>query len=68
MNLSKDFDCIPHKLLIAKVHAYAFDLNSYSYLKNHKQNVKINNTCDIFQILCPSRMNAGSHSIQYFYK
>ena len=51
MNLSKDFDCIPHKLLIAKVHAYAFDLNSYSYLKNHKQNVKINNTCDIFQIL-----------------
>ena len=51
MDLSKDFDCIPHELLIAKMHAYALDLNSYSYLKNHKQNVKINNTCDIFQIL-----------------
>ena len=55
MNLSKDFDCIPHELLIAKMHAYGFDLNSltffYSYLKNRKQNVKINNTCSVFQIL-----------------
>ena len=37
------------------MHAYSFDLNSltlfYSYLKNRKQNVKINNTCSIFQIL-----------------
>ena len=32
-----------------------FDLNSrtfsYSYLKNRKQNVKVNNACSIFQIL-----------------
>ena len=55
MDLSKAFDCILHESLIAKMHAYGFDLNSltffYSYLKNHKQNVKINNTCSIFQSL-----------------
>ena len=54
MDLSKAFDCIPYESLIAKMHAYGFDLNSltffYSYLKNRKQNVKINNTCSIFQI------------------
>ena len=57
MDLSKAFDCIPHELLIAKMHANGFDLISLiffnSYLKNHKQSVKINNTCSIFQIpLC----------------
>ena len=55
MDLSKAFDCIPHELLIAKMYAYDFDLTSltffYSYLKNRNQNVKINNTCSIFQIL-----------------
>ena len=37
------------------MHAYGFDLNSrtfsYSYLKNRKQSVKVNNACSIFQIL-----------------
>ena len=55
MDLSEVFDSIRHELLIAKVHAYGFDLNSltffYSYLKNRKQNVKINSTCSIFQML-----------------
>ena len=55
MDLSKAFDCIPHELLIAKMHAYGFEINTlvffYSYLKNRKQNVTINNTYSIFQVL-----------------
>ena len=55
MDLSKAFDCIPHELLIAKMHAYGFSMNSliffYSYLKRRKQNVRINNTYSVFQVL-----------------
>ena len=42
MNLSKAFASIPHDLLIAKMYAYGFSINSvtffYSYLKRRKQN------------------------------
>ena len=44
-DLSKAFDCLPHDLLVAKLHAYGFDIAStrliYSYLKDRKQRVKI---------------------------
>ena len=53
MDLSTAFDCIPHELLIAKMHASGFDLRPltffYLYLKNREQNVKIKNTCSIFR-------------------
>ena len=55
-DLSKAFDCIPHDLLIAKLEAYGFDNYAiryvYSYLKNRKQCVKINNTySDLLDII-----------------
>ena len=47
-DLSKAFDCIPYDLLIAKLEASGFDTYAirfvYSYLKNRKQCVKINDT------------------------
>ena len=44
-NLSKAFDCIPHKLLIAKLSANGLDFKSlkliYSCINNRKQRVKL---------------------------
>ena len=45
-DLSKAFDCLPHDLLVAKLHAYDFSKESLklrnSYLTERKQNVKMN--------------------------
>ena len=42
------FECLPHSLLIAKVHAYGFNETSTKYLKDYlshrKQKIKINKT------------------------
>ena len=49
------FDCIPHNLLIAKLHAYGLTTEAltflYSYLKRRQQGVKINDAESIFKIL-----------------
>ena len=48
MDLSKAFACIPRNVLIAKLHAYGLSYDAltliYTYLKNRKQAVKINNS------------------------
>ena len=55
MDLLIAFDSIPYDLLIGKLHAYGFSLDTLtffnSYLKRSQQNVKINNTHSIFKIL-----------------
>ena len=48
MDLSKAFDTINHKLLLAKLQAHGFSEQALlilsSYLSNRKQRVKINST------------------------
>ena len=45
-DLLKAFDCLDHKLLIAKLHAYGLSLSSlkliHDYLLNHKQRIEVN--------------------------
>ena len=51
-DLSKAFNCIDYKLLIAKLHAYGFNTDAvkliYSYLKRRKQRTKINSSNSLF--------------------
>ena len=47
-HFSKVFDCLPHSLLMPKLHAYRFDKTSTEYLKSYlshrKQKIKMNET------------------------
>ena len=54
-DLSKAFDCLNHKLLIAKLDAYGFDTSSlqfiYSYLTDRKQRTKVNNSLSSWEMI-----------------
>ena len=51
----KAFDCLPHKLLIAKLYSYGFSLNAlwliHNYLSNSRQRTKINKSYSSWQEL-----------------
>ena len=53
LDLSKAFDCVPHDLIIAKMHAYGFNMDALklilSYLTNRKQATCINSIYSMFQ-------------------
>ena len=55
MDLFKAFDCVPHDLIIAKLHAYSFDIKALkyilSYLTDREQLTRINRIYSIFQII-----------------
>ena len=59
MDLSKAFDCIPHEFMIAKLHAYGFEIKClelvHSYLKGRNQRVKIN----------MSTVHGNKYSVEY---
>ena len=48
MDLSKAFDCLPHELILAKLHAYGVDIKSLKllqdYLSNRTQKIKLGST------------------------
>ena len=37
MDLSKAFDCLPHRLLLSKLHAYGVSLDACSLIRNYLQ-------------------------------
>ena len=55
MYLSKAYDCIPHDLLLAKLEAYGFSLESLnlmnSYLTKRLQRIKVNGTYSSWQLV-----------------
>ena len=73
-NLSKDFNCLPRILLIAKLAVYGFVTYAfryvYSYLKNRKRCAKINNMySDLLDIILgvPQRSIVGLKPFNIFF-
>ena len=75
MDLSKAFDTMKHKVLIAKLEAYGFSNNillfMHSYLNNRPQRVSINKLIQHLggnRCWCSSKDNPGTVTLQYLSK
>ena len=70
-DLSKAFDCLPHDLIIAKLHAYGFDKASlrlmHSSLTDRYQKVKINNSYSLWSLI-KHRVPQGSILVPILFK
>ena len=70
MDLSKAFDCLPHSLLISKLHAYRLTLPAWqlvaSYLPNRGQRIKLGDTRSNWETVLWSLTIDGNHAIQWF--
>ena len=63
-DLSKALSCLPHDLITAKLHAYAFDKASlrlmHSCLAGRYQRVKVNNSYSLWSLKVPQGSILGS--------
>ena len=73
-DLSKDFECLPHEFLIAKLHAYGSSLAALglvrSYLSSRKQRTKINESYSSWDknfIWSITRIYFRAFIVKYFY-
>ena len=55
MDMSNAFDCVPHDLFIAKLHAYGFETSALkfilSYLSNRHQFTRINGIDSLYELI-----------------
>jgi hypothetical protein len=71
MDLSKAFDCLPHKLLLLKLEAYGLSKNSLkllqNFLENRKQRIRIGSYYSDWDQMCKG-VPQGQSWIQFFSK
>ena len=72
MDLAKTFDCLQHDLIIAKLHAYGFEIQAlkliYSYLSNRFQSVKVKDSYGLHQqskLWCSPGLVTWCHIVQF---
>ena len=66
-DLSKAFNCLSHDLLITKLHAYGFNIDSLSilqdYLSNRKQRTKVDTFYSSWEETLSSVMEMITHHL-----
>ena len=74
MDLSKAFDCLPHELALAKLHAYGVDIKNLKLLQDYLQPNTKRQTCFYLQLMVEDSPRSTtsfypwSITFQYFLK